>query len=193
MSSVAVVKRIAAMAAELDALLAEPLDGLSTAERLAVTHGWETLMRRLPVVTHRLVAGLAEVPTEELGEPTLAAAWATLLRISRAEAHRRIHEARELGPRCAVTGEALEPVLSHTAAAQRRGDIGAEHVKIIRRFVDQLPALSTSRPVRRPRRSSLGSLAGSRPRSCVRPRTGWRSCLIRTASSATGTGRGGAL
>ena len=28
-----------------------------------------------------------------------------------------------------MTGEALEPVLSHTAAAQRRGDIGAEHVK----------------------------------------------------------------
>jgi Domain of unknown function (DUF222) len=140
MSSVAVVKRIAAMNAELDALLAEPLDGLSTAERLAVTHGWETLMRRLPVVTHRLVAGLAQVPTEELGEPTLAAALATLLRISRAEAHRRIHEARELGPRCAVTGEALEPMLSHTAAAQRRGDVGAEHVKIIRRFVDQLPS-----------------------------------------------------
>ena len=97
-------------------------------------------MRRLPVVTHRLVAGLAQVPTEELGEPTLAAALATLFRISRAEAHRRIHEARELGPRCAVTGEALEPVLSHTAASQRRGDVGAEHVKIIRRFVDQLPS-----------------------------------------------------
>ena len=30
-------------------------------------------------------------------------------------------------------------MLSHTAAAQRRGDIGAEHVKIIRRFFDQLP------------------------------------------------------
>ena len=96
-------------------------------------------MRRLPVVTHRLVAGLAQVPTEELGESTLAAALARLLRISKAEAHRRIHEARDLGPRCAGTGEALEPVLSYTAAAQRRGDIGAEQVRIIGRFVDQLP------------------------------------------------------
>ena len=96
-------------------------------------------MRRLPAMTHRLVAALAEVPTEELGEPTLAAALSTLLRISKAEAHRRIHEAEDLGPRAAVTGEALEPVLAHTAAAQRRGDIGAEHVKIIRRFFDRLP------------------------------------------------------
>ena len=139
MSSVAVVKRIAAIGAELEALLAEPLDGLSTAERTAVTSEWEALTRRLPVVGHRLIAALAAVPTEELGEPTLAAALATLLRISKGEAHRRIHEAEELGPRAAITGEPLEPVLSHTAAAQRRGDIGAEHVKIIRRFFDRLP------------------------------------------------------
>ena len=76
-------------------------------------------------MTHRLVAALADVPTGESGEPTLAAALSTLLRISKDEAHRRIHEAQELGPRAALTGEALEPVLAHTAAAQRRGDIGA--------------------------------------------------------------------
>jgi Domain of unknown function (DUF222) len=139
MSSVAVAKRIAAIEGELDVLLAEPLDALSTAERLAVTRAWETLVRRLPVVGHRLVAGLAAAPTEELGEPTLAAALATLLRISKDEAYRRIHEAEDLGPRAALTGEPLEPVLSNTAAAQARGDIGAEHVKIIRRFFDRLP------------------------------------------------------
>ena len=139
MSSVAVSKRIAAMGAELEALLAEPFGGLSTAERTAATAEWERLTRRLPAVTHRLVTALAEVPTDELGEPTLAAALSTLLRISNAEAHRRIHEAEDLGPRVAMTGEALEPVLSHTAAAQQRGGIGAEHVKIVRRFFDRLP------------------------------------------------------
>ena len=41
---------------------------------LAVTAAWEALLRRLPAVTHRLVAELAQVPVEELGEPTLAAA-----------------------------------------------------------------------------------------------------------------------
>ena len=105
MSSVAVVERISAIGAELEALLAEPLDGPSTAERTAVTSEWERLTRRLPVVTHRLVAELAAVPTDEPGEPTLAAALATLLRISKAEAHRRIHEAEDLGPRAAITGQ----------------------------------------------------------------------------------------
>ncbi len=133
------LERIAAVDAEVDALLAEPGGG-STAERLAVTAAWEALLRRLPAVTHRLVAALAQVPVEELGEPTLAAALATLLRISKDEAHRRIHDAEDLGPRTAMSGEPLEPVLPHTAAAQQRGAIGVEHVKIIRRFFDRLPA-----------------------------------------------------
>ena len=108
MSSAAVCKRIAAVGAEFEALLAEPLEVLSTSERLAVTSQWETLTRRLPVMTHRLVAGLAQAPREELGEPSMAAALATLLRISRAEAHRRIHESQDLGPRAALTGEVLD-------------------------------------------------------------------------------------
>ena len=139
MSSVAVLKRIAAVSAEVDALLAEPLDALTVTERTAAAYEWETLIRRLPVMMHRLVAVLAQVPVEELGEPTLAAALGTLLRISKAEASRRIHEADDLGSRTAMTGEPLEPTLPKTAAAQRRGAIGAEHVKVIRRFFDRLP------------------------------------------------------
>ncbi|OBJ73102.1 HNH endonuclease signature motif containing protein, partial [Mycobacterium colombiense] len=59
--------------------------------------------------------------------------------ISRAEAARRIAEAADLGPRRALTGEALAPVLPATAAAQRHGAIGADHVAVIRRFFHQLP------------------------------------------------------
>ena len=114
------VKRIAAVDAEFDALLSEPGGG-STAERLAVTADLGRLVRRLPAVTHRLVDGLAQVPVEELGEPSLAAALSTVLRISKDEANRRIKEAADLGPRAAVTGEPLEPVLPKTAAAQRAG------------------------------------------------------------------------
>ncbi len=135
----AVSKRISVINAEFDALVGEPLELLTTAERTAATHEWEALMRRLPVMTHRLVAALAQLPTEELGEPTLAAALSTLLRISKAEASRRIHEAGDLGPRAAMRGERLDPLLPKTAVAQRRGEIGAEHVKIIRRFFDRLP------------------------------------------------------
>jgi hypothetical protein len=47
MSPDAVSKRIAAMGKELEALLAEPFDCMSTAERTAATHEWERLVRRL--------------------------------------------------------------------------------------------------------------------------------------------------
>lgn len=62
MSSVSVLKRIAAMGAELEALLAEPLDALTTADRLAATYEWETLVRRQAAMGHRFIAGLVEVP-----------------------------------------------------------------------------------------------------------------------------------
>ena len=95
------------------------------------------------MVGHRLVAGLADAPVAELGETSVAAALSTLLRISKSEAHRRIREAADLAPRRALTGEVLEPLLPCTAAAQARGQIGAEHVRIIRRFFDHLPSFVT--------------------------------------------------
>src|ERR1700742_1331278 len=121
-------KRVAAMSAELDELLAEPLEMLSTAEQLALAGRWERLTRRQAAMGHRLVATLADTPVAELGETNAATALATVLRISKDEAGRRIREARDLAPRHAMTGEVLEPVLPCTAAAQQDGRIGAEHV-----------------------------------------------------------------
>src|SRR5690349_1993463 len=134
MSSVAVGKRIAAMRAEFEALLAEPVDG-SAAERTAAAYAWETFVRQLPALTHRITTAVAEIPVEQLGETSVAAALSTLLRISTSEANRRINEAADLGPRTALTGDMLDPVLAHTAAAQQRGQISAEHVRIIQTFV----------------------------------------------------------
>ncbi len=138
MSSVAISERVSAIHAEIDQLLAEPVDG-TAAERTAATYAFECLERRLSAVRHRLVNGLAEVPVEELGERSLSAALSTLLRISKGDANRRIKEAKDLGPRSAMTGQPLAPVMPHTAAAQRRGLIGAGHVTIIRRFFNRLP------------------------------------------------------
>ena len=176
MSSERVAGRIAAMGAEFDELLAEPLGGLTTEQRTEALFEWETLMRRQAVMGHRLIAALAEVPVAELGEPTLAAALATLLRISKADAGRRIHEAEDLGPRSALTGEPLEPVLSCTAAAQARGAIGGEHVRIIRRFFDQLNAMPRS-GCWTCRRRALGTCRSSR--GLWRQRRLW--CRMRTS------------
>ncbi len=138
MSSVAGSKRISVLTAELEGLLAESLDG-SAAERTETAFEWEKFKRRCAAMDHRVVGSLAEVPIEELGESSLASALSTLVRISAAEANRRVKEAKDLGPRTTMTGEPLEPMLTHTAAAQHRGQIGAEHVKIIRQFFKELP------------------------------------------------------
>jgi hypothetical protein len=61
------------------------------------------------------------------------------VRSTRGEANRRVAEAADLGPRRAITGEPLPPLLTGTAAAQRNGHIGAGHVRVLRDFVHGLP------------------------------------------------------
>ena len=93
----------------------------------------------LSAVEHPLINQLAAHadPTELGGK--LGPALANRLRISRAEASRRIHEAADLGPRRALNGETLSPVLGASAEAQRNGDIDAGHVAVIRSFWHRLP------------------------------------------------------
>lgn len=147
------------MSAELSVLLAESFDSLSTAEQFAVTAQWETFTRRQAALGHRLVAGLERAPMAELGERSAAAALTVLLRISKTDAARRIKEARELAPRRAMTGEVLEPLLAQTAAAQARGQIGVEHVRVIRNFfAKQIPA-SVGFDVREAAEAQLADIA----------------------------------
>ena len=114
-------------------------DVLTTPERLRVLERWEQLRRWHPAVEHPLINQLAaEADATELGGK-LPAALANRLRISRAEASRRIHEAADLGERRALNGEPLPPVLPATAEAQRNGELGAGHVAVIRSFFHRLP------------------------------------------------------
>ncbi|MGB9252763.1 MAG: DUF222 domain-containing protein, partial [Mycobacterium sp.] len=114
-------------------------DALTTPERLAVLENLEQMRRGQPAIEHALINQLAEqADATELGGK-LAPALANRLRISRAEASRRVHEAAELGERRALNGEPLPPVLPATAEAQRNGDIGTGHVAVIRGFWHRLP------------------------------------------------------
>ena len=114
-------------------------DVLTTPERLALLQSCEKIRRLLPAIEHPLINQIGEQSDEaELGG-TLPSALANRLLITRAEASRRIHEAADLGPRRALSGESLEPVLPATAEAQRNGDIGAGHVAVIRSFWHRLP------------------------------------------------------
>ena len=128
---------------DLDAALTRvldlPCDALSVPECLAMLQRCETIRRRLPAAEHPLINKIAEQadPTELGGK--LPFALAQRLHITRGEASRRIDEAADLGPRRALTGEALPPLLTATAQAQRAGHLGSAHVHVIRTFLGQLP------------------------------------------------------
>ena len=114
-------------------------DALTTPERLALLATCEKVRRLLPAVEHPLINQLSEQADEaELGGK-LGAALANRLRITRAEASRRVHEAADLGERQALNGEPLPPLLPGTAEAQRNGDLGPGHVAVIRSFWHRLP------------------------------------------------------
>ncbi len=129
-----------ALRAAVSRILGHSYDGLTTPERLALLERLEQETRRLRVPGHQLINQLSEqAQPEELGGK-LSHALADRLRITRSDANRRIAEAADLGPRRALTGELLPPLLTATAAAQRAGEIGVGHVQVIRRFFDRLPS-----------------------------------------------------
>jgi Domain of unknown function (DUF222) len=134
-----IVEVLDALEADYKRALDLNFDVLTTPERLAVLQRGEQTRRWQPAIEHALINQLSEQASEtELGGK-LASALANRLRISRAEASRRIHEAADLGERRALNGEPLAPVLPATAAAQRNGDLGAGHVAVIRGFWHRLP------------------------------------------------------
>ncbi len=131
---------IAAMRGAYHELAALDLNTLTHPEIVGALGQLEALTRRLPSQSNRLLARLQrEASPKELGAKSLQAVLTERLRIGGAEAHRRLGEATELGPRVALNGEPLAPVLAKIAAAQADGAIGCEHVNILRRFFAQLP------------------------------------------------------
>ena len=135
-----IVEVFGALDAALDRLCELSFDVLTTPERLSALERLERASRRLRAPQHTIINQLgAQAGEEELGG-TLRSALADRLRITKAEAGRRIADAEDLGERCALTGEPLAPQLSATAAAQRDGLIGDKHVEVIRSFFAHLPA-----------------------------------------------------
>ena len=134
-----IVEAFDALEADLDRALELSFDALTTPERLVMLARCEVFRRRLPALEHPLINQISgQADATELGGK-VPSALADRLRITRAEASRRIHEAAELGDRKAITGEPLPPLLTATAAAQRDGRIGSAHVAVIRGFVHRLP------------------------------------------------------
>ncbi|OHU34402.1 HNH endonuclease signature motif containing protein [Mycobacteroides chelonae] len=132
---------IEVLEASVDAFCAESVE-MTASEAV-------TVMARLEVVQRRLSSrgtGLIPMVTSqaspvELGGTSYADVLSRRLHISKGAARRRIADAEQLAPRRVLTGEEMAPQLPNVAAALSRGDIGEEHVRIIRQFFDRLPVV----------------------------------------------------
>ncbi|KAA0080779.1 DUF222 domain-containing protein, partial [Mycolicibacterium sp. P9-64] len=138
----AVRAALTALRAAYDELAACGIDTLTCDELLAATDELEILDCQLPTQRHRMLTQLQTQATpRELGAKSWREVLMTRWRLSSAEAHRRLADAAVLGPRHALSGEPLAPVLAGTAAAQALGLITAEHVEVIGKGMTKLPRL----------------------------------------------------
>jgi hypothetical protein len=140
MSVAEVREGLAMMRAGYAMLAAASMDTLTKDEVLMVGDELEILTRQLPTQSHRMLARLqSETTPKEMG----AKSWRDVLtirwRISTTEANRRLGDAALFGPRRALTGEPLAPVLEATAAAAAHGSINGEHVEVIRKAMAKVP------------------------------------------------------
>jgi hypothetical protein len=137
----AATSAVGLLATAIDALTALDLTTLDRDELLGLARAVETQRRRLPVIDHRLVAELdARGVAFELGCASTAALIRAALRLAPADAKARVSAAADLGPRRAVSGEALPPLFAGVSAAQAEGAISTHHAKVIVDAIDELPA-----------------------------------------------------
>ncbi|MEZ0355617.1 HNH endonuclease signature motif containing protein [Mycobacterium sp. SA01] len=143
-----------------DKAAAQSATDIPAPELLAVLERVERLRRLLPAMEHTVLTQLqSQTSAVDIGAKSWRAVLTHRLGISSADATRRLSDAAELGPRQSLTGEALPPALPATAAAQGRGEIGADHVSVIRSFMDHLPA-AVDGATREHAEAQLGGLAG---------------------------------
>jgi hypothetical protein len=94
----------------------------------------EQVRNQLPVVDRAVIQHSVEQGVPKLlCQPTMARVLATGLRLSAAEAGRRVRAAEHLAERYTMTGEPLGPYRPHLAEAQRHGTITPEQVQMIDR------------------------------------------------------------
>src|SRR5947209_5315252 len=142
MRSISAPPDVAAALDELDAATAKVaglnFGALDPAVRLRALERMEAARRRQVAVSHDVIAGLADEDPADIGGPVhkVVADW---LRISCAEAGRRLRDVEQLSPRLTLTGQELPPELPATAEAWRDGMLDGQHLRVIQTFVRDLP------------------------------------------------------
>src|SRR5579859_927533 len=110
------------------------------ADLVAELHAVERLRRRLAAADHQLLPALGRRGVgARSGYGTVSRLLQAALRISPADAARRVTAAGLAGPRVGLTGEVLPPVLPVVADAAGAGVISADHVSVIGRVLEEVP------------------------------------------------------
>ena len=152
----------AAVDAAVAALGALDWDALPIRERLEGLDRLETVRRRTAATALGLVGSV-----ERSGERTLggvaAKVIADVVRISPAEARRRIRDAGQLQPRTTLTGDVLAPALPATATAWDAGLLDVEHLRTIQGFIKDLPEDIPAAAVEKAEAFLAGKAAELRP------------------------------
>ena len=114
----AVEEAYAAYEAAHARLAALDYSGLDVATLLALKSRRERLKCAAEAVDHQILAAAqTQTTAKEIGAKDWPEVLHVRLRISREEARRRVRDTDNLGPRSAITGEALGPVWELVAAA----------------------------------------------------------------------------
>jgi hypothetical protein len=122
------------------ALAELPLSGCGDGELLDLLREAEAVRRRLAYLDQRLIAEILERGiAPQFGFASVRALLRDVLRVSPSEASARVKAAQVAGPRHALDGTDLEPVLPMVAAAQADGVISAAHLAVIADTVHRIP------------------------------------------------------
>lgn len=133
-----VLAALDSIGAAVDVLAGVDLESLSADDLIGLAERCEHLHRRQTVVSGDISRQLHRRDVSELGGAPLKV-LADWLRITPAEARRRADRVEPLSPRTTLTGEPLPPRQPATAEAWRAGLLDIEHVKVIQRFLAELP------------------------------------------------------
>jgi hypothetical protein len=136
MSSIRVI--LSAAEDAVRALADRNWDELPIRERLAMLDRLETIHRRLRACSYDAADSVARCD-EKLVGGVAHRVIADVLRISPAEARRRLRAAAQLAPRITLTGQTVPPELPATAGVWRAGHLDGQHLRTIQNFVRGLP------------------------------------------------------
>ncbi len=133
------VEQLARLSVAVDEIHDVDWSVLPIAEQLAAADAIEVAMRKLRAAQGTVLVEVAGRPPEVLGDKP-SNVIANKLRISPAEARRRLRDAGLVAARIALTGVPMPPILSDAAPLWHRGELDPDHLRVMAQFLADLPA-----------------------------------------------------